>query len=65
MKHRSEPRIAIYSAAVNATADMVRQHATDDGYPGDVHRVSPGSAFTLDDVTLVDGDDWHIWQVGI
>jgi len=69
MKHRSEPSIAIYSAAVNATADMVRQHATDDGVPGHVRRVPPGTTYTLgndeENTTLIDGDEWHIWQVGL
>lgn len=65
MNRRSEPRIALYSADVNATAEQVQKWATEDGYPGNVERCNRGAQITIGAHTFTDGDQWHIWKVGL
>ncbi len=64
MNHRFEP-IMVYHADCGVTADQVRQWANEDGYPGDVQRCERGFSFSIGSTVFFDGDQWHLWKVGL
>jgi hypothetical protein len=65
MPLRSKPAFAVYSEECAVTAEQVQQWAAEDGYRGAVKRCDRGFQITMGAVNFVDGEGWHVWQVGL